>query len=544
MSRFKNRLLTALLILFLLIPLVSLLVPGLPFTHDGRDHVARIANFYQNLLEGNFIPIWAANLNWGYGHPILEFLYPLPSYFASLFHFIGFSFVDSTKITFGLGFFLSGLFMYLWLSQFLKKDQAVFGAILYTYAPYRFVDLYVRGAIGENFAFIWLPLVLYFVCRLSKKDDYFNFSLLAISFGLLILSHNALSIIFLPFILFYGIFLYTQGKSNKLFLVKFLFSIILGFGLSAFFWIPAYLEGKYTLRNILTSGTYIDKFVYFKNLLYGKWSYGQSGQFTVQLGPLHWLGTLISLFAFPYFLKRKNKLSMLTLGTLVYTFIAIFLMLEQSNFIWERVMILQNFQFPWRMLAVTVFSTSLLGAVSLSILKDSFRKWLVAVLIVIVFLISFNHMKPKGYLLRQESFYTNVFESTTDTGESSPIWSVRFMEKKFSSPIQVIEGKAEVKEKIHRTTYRSYEFKSKDSARVLINTLYFPNWVIYIDGKEKATQFQDPRYRGLMTFYVTGGSHKIEAVFKNTKVRSFSDLISFFSVLFIIALFSYKIIKR
>src|SRR5579885_1499639 len=94
------------LCIILLIPLADLFHPGLPLTHDGQDHVARIANFYQNLSEGNIVPRWAANLNWGYGHPILEFLYPLPSYIASFFHFAGMSFVNSVKAEFGLTFVL------------------------------------------------------------------------------------------------------------------------------------------------------------------------------------------------------------------------------------------------------------------------------------------------------------------------------------------------------------------------------------------------------------------------------------------------------
>ena len=70
------------LVLIAALPLLPFLHPGLPITHDGADHVARIANFYQNLGEGNLIPRWAGNLNWGYGHPILMFLYPLPSHLA------------------------------------------------------------------------------------------------------------------------------------------------------------------------------------------------------------------------------------------------------------------------------------------------------------------------------------------------------------------------------------------------------------------------------------------------------------------------------
>src|SRR3989344_7884005 len=91
-----------LILLISALPLLNLLTPGLPVTHDGIDHVARIANFYKNLEEGVLIPRWASNLNWGYGHPILMFLYPLPSYATSFFHLLGFSFVDSLKIVFGV----------------------------------------------------------------------------------------------------------------------------------------------------------------------------------------------------------------------------------------------------------------------------------------------------------------------------------------------------------------------------------------------------------------------------------------------------------
>src|SRR3989344_8942000 len=91
---------------FAVIILVSLIAgfdfyrDGFPLTHDGQDHIARIANFYQNLQEGVFIPRWAGNLNWGYGHPILMFLYPLPSYTAFVFLFLGISLIGSVKLVF------------------------------------------------------------------------------------------------------------------------------------------------------------------------------------------------------------------------------------------------------------------------------------------------------------------------------------------------------------------------------------------------------------------------------------------------------------
>ena len=77
MKKIEKLIVPALLILSL-IPLINLLTPGLPVTHDGQDHVARIANFYLSLSEGHMVPRWAGNLDWGFGHPILMFLYPLP----------------------------------------------------------------------------------------------------------------------------------------------------------------------------------------------------------------------------------------------------------------------------------------------------------------------------------------------------------------------------------------------------------------------------------------------------------------------------------
>src|SRR3989344_8756344 len=140
------------IILFSLIPLLDYLHPGLPITHDGQDHVARVANFYQSLAEGNLMPRWAGNLNWGFGHPVLMFLYPLPSYLASAFHFLGASFIDSVKLVFALSFILSGFSMYLWVREVLGEKEGIAAAVLYLFAPYRFVDLYVRGAVGEHMA--------------------------------------------------------------------------------------------------------------------------------------------------------------------------------------------------------------------------------------------------------------------------------------------------------------------------------------------------------------------------------------------------------
>lgn len=532
----KKNLFLFLFIVLLLIPLVDLLQPGLPITHDGKDHVARIANFYQNLQEGTIIPRWAGNLNWGYGHPILMFLYPLPSYMGSLFHFLGFSFVDSTKLIFGVSFILSGLTMYLWLRAFLPSSAAFAGGILYTFAPYRFVDLYVRGAIGEHVAFIFPPLVLYFMYQVFKKPSSWNLLGGTVSLAGLILAHNAISLMFLPLIGFYALFLLWQSKKKKSLTFHFSLLILFGFLLSAFFWVPAFFEGKYTLREtIFTGGIGSDRFVQLPALFYGPWDYGINGRFTVQIGLLHWLVVLLSIPFIVYWFKKKNPLWILA-GCFFFIFIlTAFLMTVSAKPIWDIITLLQKFQFSWRLLSLSVFLTAVLGALIFSVFSLRKQQLFLIILIVLALFLNKDYWHANGYLQRPEIFYTGIYEGTTDTGESAPIWSVRFMEQTPPQPIEIIGGTGTIAVTDRTTTKHTYDVKADSTIQVRENTLYFPGWGIFVDGKPTTIEYQDPNNRGLMTFFVPQGEHTVTVSFTETNLRTIANLISLLSIVILIS---------
>lgn len=549
MKFIKSRSFFPLLLLFALslLPLLNLLTPGLPITHDGIDHVARIANFYKNLEEGVLIPRWAANLNWGFGHPILMFLYPLPSYTTSLFHFLGFSLVDSLKLFFAVSYILSGLFMFMWLKEFLDERSAFLGSVLYLFAPYRFVDLYVRGAIGEHAAFVFLPLVLYTLYKLSKAPNKQWVMLSSLSFAGLILSHNAISLIFIPFILFYIFYLFWEHKSKAKFIISG-FSLFLGLLFSFFFWFPAFAEGKYTLRDIVTSGEYSSRFVDPQSLLYGLWNFGISGQFSVQIGIIHILLVLLAtIFVIKQVLK-KDKQDLLLLGSFIFLAFSIFLMIGESKFVWDKVTTLQKLQFPWRFLSIVVFLTSLIGAVFVSkiILKNSSKKnFVVGILIFATVFLTKDFWHAKEYKTMADSNFETIYNSTTDTGESAPIWSVRFMEKKPKAEIELIDGLAQFKKISRKTTEHRYLVKVGKPSRIRENTLYFPGWKVYDNGKEvENVEFQDPKNRGLITFYLDSGVHNLELKFEETKLRQFANLVSGLSIFSVVLIFLILKIKH
>lgn len=527
MKHYKIWIWTIVLFGVAILPLWNLTTPGLPVTHDGQDHVARIANFYHSLSEGILVPRWAANLNWGYGHPILMFLYPFPSYVASLFHLVGFSFVDSTKLVFAVGFIASFFAMYLWAARSWGRAAGIVAAIFYTFAPYRFVDLYVRGAIGEHMAFIFPPLICYGLLRLSQEKKASGVSWVWILFGtaLLILSHNALSLMFLPLVALYALYLMVYTVKNKtVFAAIATISIVWGFALSAFFWIPALLEGKYTLRDIVTRGDVMDRFVQWKSFFDLGWNYGGGNEFSKYVGTAQLLGLLVVLWGMR---KIKGVPRIFVVGVILVLMTSLFLMTSGASGIWQVVTLLQKFQFPWRLLSVVVFLFSIIGAFGVNQLKDRARRWVAGLLCAVAIVSTAFMWQARQYKVFPQSYFTSVYHGTTDTGESSPIWSIRFMEHEPKETMSVISGEASITQIARSTNKHAYSLSVKSSeARIVENTLYFPGWNVYIDGKVVDLQFQDPEFRGLMTFMVPKGDHVVRVEFGDTNLRKFANILS------------------
>ncbi len=419
------------------------------------------------------------------------------------------------------------------------NSAAIVGATLYLFAPYRFVDIYVRGAIGEHVAFVFLPLVLLSLITLFKNKKnklryfYLNFVFVSASFSFLILSHNAVSLLFIPFVIFYVFYLFFENKSKQKLLLS-ITSLLFGFLYSFFFWFPAFVEGKYTLRDIVTNNAYLERYVQVKNLIYGAWNYGGTGEFTTQLGIINII-IIIAGVAFLFkFYKSKDNLKYLLIGTVVFFFISVFLMLPYSNFIWEKLTILQKLQFPWRFLSITTFCTSVIGAILIDKINLKSKNILAAIIIILSIIPTVNYWKADEYKLYSDSYFEKPYASTTDTGESSPIWSVRSMDEFPKYKLEILSGNAEIVDYSRRSNYHEYLIDAKEKTRFRENTLYFPGWKIYDNYKlVDNVEFQDPENRGVMTFYLDKGLHDLILKFENTKVRMVSNIVTFISIIFV-----------
>jgi hypothetical protein len=350
---------------------------------------------------------------------------------------------------------------------------------------------------------------------------------------------------FFPLITLYALYLYWKNALNKGFIVYAVSAFAMGFLLSAFFWIPAFFEGRYTLRDIVTKDVIENRFVEPIQFIYSPWSYGGSDTLTKMLGISQLLAGLLLLYLLCRSKDKKFRLFAVSLICIVL--IALFFMTSFSRFLWENVSLLQKFQFPWRLLSVTVCIFSVIGGTAVSAAGEKKRFVLSLFFIILALTTTFPMWRAREYFQKDSTFFSSVYDSTTDTGESSPVWSVRFMEKRpdQDKAAELIGGEATIVQTRRTTTVHEYEINAKSTAQIRENTVYFPGWRVFVNGKESLVEYQDQSNRGVMTFYVPAGNSRVVVVFTDTKVRSVSLLLSLVGgvILLIVVLFHYRIWK-
>lgn len=231
------------LFLLLLLPLYSLLARGVYESGDMAINVVKAMSFYKALSEGQLIPNWSGEANATYGYPLFIFTYPLPYYGISLFHWLGLSFIASVKAVMATAYLLSGMTFYWYAKKHFSPLIALSTTLFYAFAPYLLIDMHYRVALGELLSFGFLPLTLGLteVMLETKKIRYAIF--LVVSLGMLLLSHQAVSLIYFPILAGYGLLIPAKKKLRWIGGV-----FILALGLTAYYWLPVITETKYTLQ--------------------------------------------------------------------------------------------------------------------------------------------------------------------------------------------------------------------------------------------------------------------------------------------------------
>lgn len=509
-----------LLIFFLsLLPLLSIFVTtDLPHTHDGVVHLSRMAAYFKALRDGHILPRWAGDLNYGYGLPLFNFIYHTPYLVSAAFLSLGLSLVMTFKLVISISYILAGIFMYLFAKSFFKNEKIAFlVALFYQFAPFRLVELLMRGSYGELYTYTLLPLVLYGLTKFFAETRVRYFILAALSTGLLVLSHNSISLMFFGVLALFVLLFAPNGRFGLLGIL----ALLLGLLISSFYWLPAIFEHRYTYGDLFMKDLFRTHFPpIFQLILPNPLNDPrlQTGGIPVQIGFFHVLA-LVSLL-----LVRKK----LATFCLVITGIAVFFMSKLSLPLWEHISLLRQFQFSWRLLALVSFASALAvaGFFQLSIFK---KRWLYPLLIVIVVVSTAFYWRPaEGFdKINHEGQFWNYPLNTTYFGETDVIWSAGPAKAYPPAQAEVIDGAATLGNFSQKTQTHAYSVSAQTNIRLVDHTQYFPGWRVSVDGTKTPIQFQDASWRGQITFDVPKGEHAIKVSFEETPLRLAADVVSF-----------------
>lgn len=518
------------LVLILLLTILALwpfFKKGFFESHDGEWMVIRFSAFHQTLTSGQFPVRFVDRLNNNYGYPVINFLYPLPFYFTEISKLLGFGFVDSVKITFVVSTLISTFGMFWALSQRFSKEASLAGALIYLFVPYRFVDLYVRGSIGENFAFAILPLILGCIFKIANNEKIY-LPLFSFSVGALLLSHNVIAAIFLP--LFLAIYALTSKNHFK----NVIYFTGLGILISAFFTLPAIFDLQFVKLSQIKVSEIADHMSSISNLVIPKWGYGSTPQgqefFSPQLG----LSTMLILIGAAYFYLRKKK-DNLSLFMILICLISSILMVEISEPIWLKVPVLDIIQFPWRLLSTVVFASALLGAALVDQVKN---KILIAGLLIFLSVVStFKYTYPKNFTDKGDNFYSTNESTTTVRNEYMPIWVQKLPETRANEKF-VVSGSGSIKNQgINKASILLNE-----ESKIVVNTIYFPGHKLYANGITQEIEYTSDM--GLISAKLPRGEHEVIIKYGKSPVHLLSEIISVLSITAAGAFFAYFLKKK
>lgn len=506
----KSTFLAIVVLVMLLLPSQYLMVSKpIYFGYDVQVHIKRIEQYHKAILLGQFPPRLAPDIVNGTTYPLFIVNYHLPYLVAEplllLFDDAAFAF----KAIMSASFILSGVFMFLALRKFGSDLASVTGAVVYSYLPYRFANLYFRGAFGESVAFMFIPLVLLGMNKITEGKKY---GLLLATFAIfgLTTSHIALILMFLPFFLIYMIFFLKTNNSK---LITICLSFLFAFLISSFQLLPAFLEKKYTKIGdafyTIYSGQFVNPFQLFR--IPGT---GVNLGTHLQAGIISFLSLIFGLFL----ISTKKRLRVL--GLIFLFLIAAFLTSPQSTFLWKNFSPLRDFIYPWRFISIIVICSSFIVVFAVDEIKKFRLRFVLAAAVILLTIFSSRHYFLTTGLDRQ------LFGLPTLTAfnEGDPIWAT---DKSFLPRKEIVFSR-EVKIDNYESSPFSIKFNAniENESDLIVRRLYFPGWQVRINGENTVPDIED----GLIKTILHKGNNLVEVFFAQTKLQKIANWLSLLSL--------------
>lgn len=517
---------------------------------DGLIHTLVPNLFAKALKQGNFPVGWTDGFA-NYGLPLGTVSQQLTTYLSAFVIMLSHNPVLGFNIASFLGILLSSAFFYFFLRIYFEPFPAFLGIFLFNFTPYRILNVYLRGALPEFFAGVFFPLLLISSYLVIVKKNMYGFFLFIISFALLTLTHPFMDIVVLFLLIPYILFLIFSTKNSfKIYVVKtiryaviFLSGLIFAIFMASYYIIPLMLEIKYfyygqggnhlTPNNFLLLANYFSyNYIYFSPMdIFNR-------GFTVNVGVIESIIFVTGIIYFFYrsFSKKIKELSIIDFAT-VSGIILIFMMSPLSKILYTHINFLSNIQFPWRMLSAFIFLPPILFAFFVSRVNNKFFPFVSIASILLISFFAFPQLYGKNYTVFPQNYYSFT-PLNLDAVVMNTIWTGNSEEYPITQQkAAIIGGKGSILSQQVFNNKRIYTVSAQNQLRLIDRTFYFPGWKVLIDGVNIPIQYQDPAYRGVITYDVPAGKHTVLVLYTDTKVRLLGKIVTIASLVLLCLLF-------
>jgi 4-amino-4-deoxy-L-arabinose transferase-like glycosyltransferase len=550
-----------LVIAFSLFAVLPLAGPNYFFdAHDAPHHVFFLTEFDAALRDGVWYPGWATDQALGYGYPTFVLYPPLVYYLAEGFLLLGAGKVVAIKWVWALATVGSGLSMYAYARHVMGRQRGLLAAIVYMYVPYHLADIYVRSALTEYSAFVWMPLALLAFHRLVEEATPRRVGLAGLAYGALWMTHNPTGLAFTPLLALYVLFrlLADQASWRDRFApaAAALGGALLGLGIAAALILPNLFERSFINQEqwVQAGYDYSLHFVYPFHLLSSSWGYapgtpGTEGGMSFQLGAVPLILALIATVGAFRRSARERGLILFFAGAAL---LLVFSMLPISAPLWELLPLAALVQFPGRLLAPAAVMLAILSGLAISREQSTKKRrsapaltrtisreqgtglnGQVLVLAVVAVLASFPYTLPQYTPIPEIAegpLLTIEFEMEYSDMRGMTAWTQEFptdspLVEQYRAGGPLVTAKAlapGASVEMIRAGGASDELwvRSPEGTALQFYTYYFPGWRVYVDGKRLPDEALRPEGAyGLLTVDVPAGEHRVLMRWGDTPLR-------------------------
>ncbi len=559
----------ALLVLLLSVPAIGpTLNPGYWWgAHDARHSVYFLFEFDRAVQDGVLWPRWSPDFAFGYGYPFFNIYGPLSSFVGEALHLMGLSFVDAVKVVFALSVLASGLAMYGFVRHVAGPRAGVVAGVAYVYLPYHLADVYVRAALAESVALVWLPLVFWGFLAVSTAPTPGRVAWAALAYTGLLLSHNGLTVqatfvlgAFVACVLAWRSFEEkgwpARARTALRLGVAAGSTLALGMAVGGIFLLPWVLEYKYVRTDQWLAGyySYREHFVQWWQLFDPRWGFGVSvpgpdDTFPFQLGVVPLLLGVAALWVPLDLWGRRMRLAFAALFVL-FTL----LMLEQAAPAWSVLgPLLSPVQFPWRLLVFAGFALAFLSGLALARAPDS------AVLAASLLVVTASYPYVQAEIRPPAEgpvSYAGLMRFQRSAGEMTgssiwvreiPTWSplaevwVRGGEVTSRVDYGALPKGVQVASRWANSQGELVEYRAEHPFRLAFNIAYYPGWRAYLLDPEteevvRPLEIVPHGTLGHIRVEVPAGHHLVLVRFEDTRPRRVGKVLSLVGLLIVGAL--------